>query len=82
MRPRQGEAGLPTSAFIRWLPLFFRRLGRRIASHLGVGSAALAGHSATEILFHATETLANQERGLILIALADHGRGRREPARP
>lgn len=66
-----GEAGLPTSAFIRSLPLFFRRIGRRIASHLGVGNASFAGHSSTEILFHATETLAQQERGLVMLHWPD-----------
>jgi arylsulfatase A-like enzyme len=65
------ESGLPTSTFVRSLPLFFRRLGRRIAGHLGVGNAAFAGHTATEILFHATETLAHQERGLVLLHWPD-----------
>jgi len=64
-------AGLPTSAFVRRLPLLFRGVAERIARHLGVGAPTFAGRTATEILFAATTALAEQERGLILLHWPD-----------
>jgi hypothetical protein len=68
------RAGLPTSAFIRELPLLLRGLGRRLASHLGVDTACFAGRCCREILVSAWSHLARQERGLILLHWPDADR--------
>jgi len=65
------KAGLPTSGFIRRLPWMFRGLGKRLGSHLGVGTACFAGRSSREILFAAWEQLAAQDRGLIFLHWPD-----------
>jgi predicted AlkP superfamily pyrophosphatase or phosphodiesterase len=65
------EAGLPTSGFVRALPVLFRRLGRRIAEHLGLGCFQFSGRTAPEILLAGSERLANQERGLIFLHFPD-----------
>lgn len=65
------NAGLPASGFIRRLPWMFRGLGKRLARHLGVGTACFAGRSSREILFAAWEQLAVQDRGLIFLHWPD-----------
>ena len=67
-------AGLPTSAFVRELPLLFRGLGRRIAGLLGVDTACFAGRCCREILVSAWTHLARQERGLLLLHWPDADR--------
>jgi hypothetical protein len=64
-------AGLPTSSFVRRLPLVFRGLGKRVARFLGVGVSSFSGRSCREILFAAWEQLLVQERGLILLHWPD-----------
>jgi hypothetical protein len=65
------NAGLPTSAFVRELPLLFRGIGARIARHLGVESPTFSGRGCREILFAAWGALAAQESGLILLHWPD-----------
>ena len=74
------RAGLPTSSFIRRLPLMFRGVGNRLARFLGVGVSSFSGRSCREILFAAWEQLLVQDRGLILLHwpdadLAGHAHG-------
>jgi len=65
------RAGLPTSGFVRALPLLFRGIGQRVVRHLGVGQASFRGRNATEILLAAVDTLARQRRGLVLMHWPD-----------
>jgi len=65
------DAGLPTSSFIRRLPLMFRGIGKRLARFQGVGVASFAGRTCREILFASWEQLLVQERGLILLHWPD-----------
>ncbi len=64
-------AGLPTSTFMRRLPLVFLGVADRIARHIGVAAPTFAGRTATEILFTASAALTEQERGLILLHWPD-----------
>jgi len=63
--------GMPTSGFVRELPLLVRGVARRIARYLGFDAARFAGHNAREILFGAWDCLASQESGLILLHWPD-----------
>jgi hypothetical protein len=64
-------AGLPTSSFIRRLPLVFRGVGKRLSRFLGVGVSSFSGRGCREILFAAWDQLLVQERGLIFLHWPD-----------
>ncbi len=65
------RAGLPTSGFIREVPLLLRGVAARIARRLGIARPCFAGRSAREILFAARASLYRQRRGLILLHWPD-----------
>jgi hypothetical protein len=64
-------AGLPTSCFIRRLPLVFRGVARRLSRFLGVGVSSFSGRGCREILFAAWDQLGVQEQGLIFLHWPD-----------
>lgn len=66
-----GEAGLPTSGFVRELPFLLRGLGARMARHLGIAAPCFAGNSAREIFFAARARLSEQRRGLVILHWPD-----------
>ncbi|HEX5178689.1 MAG TPA: alkaline phosphatase family protein [Gemmatimonadaceae bacterium] len=66
-----GEAGYPSSAFMCRVPWLMRGIARRIAGWLGVGSATFHGTCARDVLACATDALAAQDRGLILMHWPD-----------
>lgn len=68
------DHGLPSSAFVRELPLLFRPLGGRIARMAGVGDARFAGTDAPSILLGARGTLRARRPGLVLLHWPDTDR--------
>jgi hypothetical protein len=66
--------GLPTSAFLRTMPMLFRSIAHRIASHVGVEHSNFRGEDAGAILDTARPTLAAQRSGLILLHWPDADR--------
>jgi predicted AlkP superfamily pyrophosphatase or phosphodiesterase len=71
-------AGLPSSAFIGSLPALYAGLARQIARHVGLGRAVCAGDTARAIVASARPTLAEQERGLIVLHWPDADRAGHE----
>jgi predicted AlkP superfamily pyrophosphatase or phosphodiesterase len=65
------RAGYPTAAFMRALPLLHRGTARLVAKGLGFAEARFAGATAEEVTMSASETLLNQERGLIVMHWSD-----------
>jgi hypothetical protein len=64
--------GLPTHGYVRELPLLFRSIGRRIATHLGVATASFRGRTAMEIALQAGPRLADDgDEGLLLLHWPD-----------
>ncbi|MFY9821948.1 MAG: alkaline phosphatase family protein [Thermoanaerobaculia bacterium] len=64
-------AGMPTSCFIRRLPLVFRFVSRRLARFVGTDVFSFSGRNCREILFAAWDQLLLQERGLIFLHWPD-----------
>jgi arylsulfatase A-like enzyme len=65
------KTSLPTSAFMRRVPLLMRGVARQIARQLGIGAAHFAGVSAAGVLAAARDTLERQRDGLILLHWPD-----------
>jgi arylsulfatase A-like enzyme len=61
----------PSAVFLRSLPALYRGTARLIAKRLGFAAAHFVGSTAPEVIMSASETLRTQERGLIVIHLAD-----------
>ena len=65
------QACYPSAVFMRRLPALYRTTARLITKRLGFAQARFAGTTAEEVLMSASKTLRTQERGLIVIHLAD-----------
>lgn len=65
------ESGYPSAVFMRRLPALHRGTARLIAKRVGFTEAHFAGTTAQEIIMSASKALRTQERGLIVIHLAD-----------
>jgi len=63
--------GLPTSAFLRAMPMLFATVAQRIAAHVGVHRARFRGEDCLAILEAARPTLFEQNTGLILMHWPD-----------
>jgi arylsulfatase A-like enzyme len=74
------EAGLPSTGFVRRIPILLSPVARGLARMLGFSKPVFGGHSAAEILAAAAPTLASQREGLIVLHwpdadLAGHAHG-------
>lgn len=65
------RAGYPSAVFMRRLPALARGTGRLIAKGLGFAEAHFAGTTAEEVIMSASKTLRKQDRGLVVVHLAD-----------
>ena len=65
------DAGIPTFAFVRELPLMARPLAYRVGKKLGVERVTCRGSSAPSVLFEAYRVLQTKRRGLFLLHWAD-----------
>ncbi len=66
--------GLPSAAFLAAMPLLFGGVARRIAAHVGIGTARFSGRSALDILAAARPALRDQRRGFVLLHWPDADR--------
>jgi len=63
--------GLPTSAYLRTMPMLFSTIAHRIAAHVGVEHSRFRGEDCSAILDQARVALAQQSDGLILMHWPD-----------
>ena len=65
------DAGIPTFAFVRDLPLMARPLAHRIAKKLGVERVTCRGGTAPTVLMEAHRVMQTKKRGFFLLHWAD-----------
>jgi hypothetical protein len=65
------EAALPSSAFVRQVPMFMRGTATRIARHLGFTHSAFIAGGASAVMGAALDTVLTQREGLIVMHWPD-----------